>query len=62
VVVIRATGPAPIQIRRMPPGTYGVTATTGSQTFASLPDVVVESAGTLQVSIGGAGVITIHQR
>jgi len=62
VVIVRASTGAPVQLRRMPPGTYGITVTTASQTFVSLPDVVVGAAGTLQASIAAAGVITISQR
>ena len=62
VVVVRSSAPAPVQVRRLPPGTYGITMTTATQTFVSLPDVVVDASGTLQTSIPGAGVMTIHQR
>jgi hypothetical protein len=62
VVVIEATEGAPVQLRRLPAGSYGITFTTATQTFASLPDVAVTAAGTLQVSMPSAGVITIHQR
>jgi hypothetical protein len=62
VVVIKASAGAPVQLRRLPAGTYGVTFTTATQTFASLPDVAVSTAGLLQVTMPAAGVMTIHQR
>lgn len=62
VVVIRATGAGPMELRRLPSGLYGVTFTTANQTFASLPDAVVGSSGSLQVSMPADGVITIFQR
>jgi hypothetical protein len=62
VVVIKAAEGASMQLRRLPPGSYGVTFTTASQSFVSLGDMNVSASGTLQVSIPAAGVITIHQR
>ena len=62
VVVIAATGAAPVQLRRLPAGTYGVTFTTASQTFVSQADVVVGSSGILQTSMPATGVMTIHAR
>ena len=62
VVIVKATAEAPVQLRRLPPGTYGVTFTTQSQSFASLTDVTVGSSGMLQVTMPDAGVITIYQR
>lgn len=61
-IVVKASTGAPVQLRRLPAGTYGVTYTTASQTFVSLPDVSVSTAGLLQVAIPAAGVITIFQR
>ena len=62
VVVVKAASGAPIQLRRLPPGTYGVTFTTSSQSFVSLADVAVNSSGTLQVTMPDAGVMTIYRR
>lgn len=62
VVVIKVTNGASMQVRRLPAGTYGITYTTGTQSFASLADASVGAAGTLQVSMPSAGVITIYQR
>lgn len=62
VVVVAATSAAPVQVGRLPSGTYGVTYTTATQTFVSLPDVVVGASGVLQTSMPAAGVITIHAR
>lgn len=62
VVVVKASAEASIQVRRLPAGDYGVTFTTSSQSFVSLPDVTVGSSGTLQVAMPDAGVITIYQR
>ena len=62
VVVIRAEGAAPVQLRRMPPGNYGVVITTNSQVFASLPDIAVGTAGTLQVNMPASGIMTIYAR
>ena len=61
-VVVKASSGAPVQLRRLPPGTYGVTFTTASQSFVSLSDVTVGSSGTLQVTMPDAGVMTIHRR
>lgn len=62
VVIVKATAGATIQLRRMPPGLYGITFTTSSQSFASLGDVSVGSSGTLQATMPDAGVMTIYQR
>jgi hypothetical protein len=62
VVVVKASSEAPVQLRRLPPGTYGVTFTTASQSFVSLADVTVGSSGTLQVTMPDAGVMTIFHR
>lgn len=62
VVVVAAAEGAPVQLRHLPAASYGITFTTATQSFVSLPDVAVGSAGTLQVSMPSAGVMTIHQR
>ena len=62
VVVVKATTGAPVQLRRLPTGTYGVTFTTSSQSFVSLTDVTVGSSGALQVTMPDAGVMTIYRR
>ena len=62
VVVVKATAGAPVQLRRLPAGTYGATFTTSAQSFVSLADVTVGSSGMLQVTMPDAGVITIYQR
>ncbi|HZI27512.1 MAG TPA: hypothetical protein VFD64_05105, partial [Gemmatimonadaceae bacterium] len=62
VVVVKTTSGAPVTIQRLPPGTYGVTYTTASESFVAGNDIAVGSSGTLQVTMPGAGVITIHQR
>ena len=62
VVIVKAAAAASIQLRRLPPGLYGITFTTSSQTFASLGDVTVGSSGTLQATMPDAGVMTIYQR
>lgn len=62
VVVIKTSAATPITLRRLPPGSYGVTFTTASQSFAVLDDVQVGPSGEGQVNMPGAGVITIHQR
>jgi hypothetical protein len=61
-VVIRATGAAPVHVRGLPPGTYGVRFTTSTDNFASLPDAVVDAAGSLQVAMPASGVMTIFAR
>jgi hypothetical protein len=61
-VVVKAASGAPVQIRRLPPGTYGVTFTTSSQSFVSLADITVDASGTLQATMPDAGVMTIYQR
>ena len=61
-VVILATGAAPVHVRGLPSGTYGVRFTTSTDTFASLPDAVVDAAGALQVAMPAAGVMTIFAR
>jgi hypothetical protein len=62
VVVVKASAGAPVQLRRLPGGLYGIRFTTASQTFVSLADVSVDSSGILQVTMPDAGVITIYQR
>ena len=62
VVVVRASSGGPVPVRRLPPGTYRVVYTTAQASFVSLPDVVVGTAGTLDVSIPAGGVITFAQR
>jgi hypothetical protein len=62
VVIVKATTGAPVQLRRLPPGTYGATFTTSSQSFIALDDVSVGSSGTLHLTMPDAGVITIFQR
>jgi hypothetical protein len=57
-----ASNNAPVQLRGLPAGVYGVTYTTDSQSFVAAADVVVGAAGTLVTSMPSAGVITIHQR
>ena len=61
-VVVKAANEAPVQLRRLPAGTYGITYTTSSQSFVSLADVTVGSSGTLQVTMPDAGVMTIYRR
>ena len=60
VVVVRSTGAASFTVRRLS-GTWGVTWTTGSQSFTSGPDVQMNPSGT-SVNIPAAGVITLFQR
>jgi hypothetical protein len=62
VVIVKATQGAPVDVRRLPPGTYGVTFTTAQQRFVSLPDVTVGAGGSLQTSIPAAGVVTVYRR
>ena len=62
VVVVKTTSGATVTIQRLPPGTYGVTYTKASESFVAGNDIAVGSSGTLQVTMPGAGVITIHQR
>jgi hypothetical protein len=62
VVIVKATTGAPVAIRNLPPGTYGFTYTTASESFAGGSDIAVSSSGTLQVTMPAAGVLTIHQR
>jgi hypothetical protein len=61
-IIIMASNNAPVQLRGLPAGVYGVTYTTDSQSFVAAADVVVGAAGTLVTSMPSAGVITIHQR
>jgi hypothetical protein len=62
VVIVKTTTGAPVAINRLPPGTYGVTYTTASESFVAGSDIAVGSSGTLRVTMPGAGVITIYQR
>lgn len=62
IVVVKTTTSAPVVIRRLPPGTYGVTYTTAAESFVSASNITVGSSGTLQATMPAAGVITIHQR
>jgi hypothetical protein len=62
VTVVKADAAAPVEIRKLPAGLYGITFTTANQTWASLPDVTVGAGGTLQFSMPAAGVATVHQR
>jgi hypothetical protein len=62
VTIVKADGAAPVQIRRLPAGTYGIAYTTSSQTFASLPDITVAAGGTLQFNMPAAGVVTVFRR
>jgi hypothetical protein len=61
-IIIVASDNAPVQLRGLPVGVYGITYTTPSQSFVAAADVVVGPAGTLVTSMPSAGVITIHQR
>jgi hypothetical protein len=62
VVVLKSDDQTLVQVRLLPPGTYGITYTTPTQTFVSLPDVAVSAAGTLEVNMPRDGVMTIFQR
>jgi hypothetical protein len=62
VVVIAASGSAEVSIRRLPPGTYGVTITTANETFAPQADVVVTELGGLKAAMPAAGVMTVFAR
>jgi hypothetical protein len=62
VVVVSATASGSVDIRGLPPGTYGVVRTTASSTFASGADVAVSSGGEASFSMPAAGVMTIVQR
>ena len=61
-IVSKVNGTASVVVGGLPPGTYGITYTTGTQSLVSLPDAVVSQAGTLQLSMPAAGVITVYQR
>ena len=62
VAVVKANAAAPVEIRKLPAGRYGITLTTATQTWSSLPDVTVGAGGTLQFAMPAAGVVTVHQR
>ena len=62
VVVMNTAGTLTMGIGGLPAGTYGVTYTTATQTHASAPDLQVTAAGTAEVTIPEAGVLTVFQR
>ncbi len=61
-VVVRTQGQKSFTIGRLPPGTYGVYYTTGGERATPRPDLTITAGKTADVSIPGAGLITVFQR
>ena len=62
VVVVAVASAGPVPLRRLPPGSYGATFTTATQSFVQLPDMQVGTTGTAQLTMPAKGVVTIFAR
>jgi len=62
VVVVHADHSGPVEVRGLRPGSYGISVTTSSLTWAELGDHVVGAGGTLTFTAPSAGVITAYRR
>jgi hypothetical protein len=62
VVVVDASVGKEFSVGGLPPGTYGVTYTTGATYGAAQPDVTISAGEVLVTSIPAAGLLTIFRR
>ena len=62
VVVIKATSGGSFSVGHLPPGTYGISYSTGTASGVILQDKVVSSNGLANISIPAAGAITVFQK
>ncbi len=61
-VVVHAGGARDVEVRGLPPGTYGTSWTTASPDDGAASDTTIAAGGALRTRIPGAGVLTVFRR
>ena len=62
VVVVHTNQSGPVEVKGLRPGTYGISATTSSVTWAELGPQVAGPGGSLSFTAPAAGVMTVYSR
>lgn len=62
VVIVKAGSQGTFTIQGLPPGTYGIKYTTGTQYDVDLPEVAITAGQKVRANIPASGVITVHAK